>query len=489
MTHVNTPQTRCLAGVARADITPPIGIYHRMWGAASHDRAEAVHRPLLATAMYLAPRLAKSSPNDSEPLIVIALDHCILDGAELMAMREAVRDATGVPVSDIHIALSHTHGSGLLSRSRSQLPGGELIGPYLDKLRHDMARLSLAAQQATEPATIVYGHGRCSLAAHRDFFDSQRGHYVCGFNPEGPADDTLLVGRITADSGRVLGVIVNYACHPTTLAWDNRAISPDWIGAMRETVEQQAGAPCLFLQGASGDLGPREGFVGDHAVAERNGREVGYAALSALEKLPPAGTRYAYAGPVLSGTWIGTWRHEPVDEAALGSQLAWESDFVLVDLPYRKDLPTLGRTHADRDRFQAEEREAQGRGDEAAALKFRAQIEQMTRQIARLETLPPGKAYPYPLRLSRLGNALWIFAPGELYQVFQTTLRKRLSPTPVIISTVTDDWQPGYVPARDSYGKGIYQDVISPLAAGSLETLIEAVASSPNFLPHQRSIS
>ena len=483
MTHVDTPQTRCIAGVARADITPPIGIYHRMWGAASHDRAEAVHRPLLATAMFLAPPPAKSSRAAEEPLIVIGLDHCILDGAELMAMRTAVGEATGVLAGAVHIALSHTHGSGLLSRSRSHLPGGELIGPYLHKLRGDVARLSLSAQQTAEPATIVYGQGRCSLAAHRDFFDSQRGHYVCGFDPEGPADDTLLVGRLTADSGRVLGIIVNYACHPTTLAWDNRAISPDWIGAMRETVEQQAGAPCLFLQGASGDLGPREGFVGDHAVADRNGREVGYAALSALERLPHAGTRYVYAGPVLSGTWIGTWRHEPVNDAAVGSESAWQSDSILVHLPYRSDLPTLSQTQADRERWQAEEHAARLRGDEAAALKFRAQVEQMTRQIARLETLPPGKAYPYPVRLSRLGNAVWIFAPGELYHVFQTTLRERVSPMPVVISTVTDDWQPGYLPARASYGKGIYQDTISPLAPGSLEMLIDAVAASPIFLP------
>ena len=50
-------------------------------------------------------------------------------------------------------------------------------------------------------------------------------------------------------------VIVNYACHPTTLAWDNRAISPDWIGAMRENVEAAAGGICMFLQGASGGGG------------------------------------------------------------------------------------------------------------------------------------------------------------------------------------------------------------------------------------------
>ena len=44
---VETPQSICAFGLARADITPPVGIYHRMWGAAAHDPiAPGMHRPL-----------------------------------------------------------------------------------------------------------------------------------------------------------------------------------------------------------------------------------------------------------------------------------------------------------------------------------------------------------------------------------------------------------------------------------------------------------
>ena len=55
MPHVDTPQSVCLLGVARCDVTPPVGIYHRMWGAATHDRATGVHRPLTATALVFRP--------------------------------------------------------------------------------------------------------------------------------------------------------------------------------------------------------------------------------------------------------------------------------------------------------------------------------------------------------------------------------------------------------------------------------------------------
>ena len=102
-TRVETPQSRCKVGFARADITPPVGIYHRMWGAALHDRATGVHRPLTATAMYL------EQFDGSGRLLVIGMDHCILDGAEIENIRARV---AGIAPSDIAVSLSHTHGSG-----------------------------------------------------------------------------------------------------------------------------------------------------------------------------------------------------------------------------------------------------------------------------------------------------------------------------------------------------------------------------------------
>ena len=115
---------------------------------------------------------------------------------------------------------------------------------------------------------------------------------------------------VTGTDGTLLASVVNYACHPTTLAWDNTLISPDYIGALREVVERETGAPCLFLQGASGELGPVEGFVGDPAVADCNGRQLAYAALSALTALPAAGTRFRYTGDVTKDQWFddrGRW--------------------------------------------------------------------------------------------------------------------------------------------------------------------------------------
>jgi hypothetical protein len=469
MTHVDTPQSRCRVGFARADITPPVGIYHRMWGAALHDRATGMHRPLRATAVCLEPL------SGSGRAMVVGLDHCLLDPSEFARLRASVGRATRIGAEDVHVCMSHTHGSAWMSRSRAELPGGDLIGPYLDRLAEVCADLAKEAVDAARPTTIVYGTGRCSLAAHRDLWDPDSQQFVCGFNPGGPADDTVLVARAVGDDGRMLGTVVNYACHPTTLAWENTLISPDYVGAMREVVEQHTDAPCLFLQGASGDLGPREGFVGDTAVADRNGRQLGFAALGALEALPPPGTRFEYAGAVVSGATLGPWRHRPLPTSERARQDLWQCYRFGVDLPYRIDLPNETETRAQLAQWEKKESAARTANDTTRVRDCRAQVERMNRQLARLAFLPAGKAYPFPVVIRRLGGALWIFTPGELYQVFQTTVRDRFPDIAIVVATLTNDWHPGYVPPAATYGKGIYQETIAAVGPGSLEVLIESV--------------
>ena len=243
-----------------------------------------------------------------------------------------------------------------MSRARSHLPGGDLIGPYLDQMTETCARIAKEARDAAKPATFVYGTARCALAAHRDFWDAETKQFVCGFNPDGPADDTVLVAKAVADEdGRTLGTVVNYACHPTTLAWENTLISPDYVGAMRAVVEGITGAPCLFLQGASGDLGPRDGYVGDTTVADRNGRQLGFAALSGLESLPAPGTHFEYAGPVVSGAILGTWKHRPLGDEERDRNSLWNTRQFVAQLPYRLELPTVEATQAELAKWETEE--------------------------------------------------------------------------------------------------------------------------------------
>ena len=500
ITHVDTPQSRCLFALAWGDITPPANIYHRMWGAAKHERATGVHRPLRATVTVFEAaqstsgtddpprgtgrdtRLEQHEPDLPNPTserrqIILALDHCVLGSVEQKQLMAHIEQATGQAKESILVIFSHTHGAGLMGLERASLPGGDLIPGYLLSMAERAAMLVKEALAQLAAADITYGVGHCKLAAHRDFWDAERKLFACGFNPAVPADDTVLVARVTAADRRLLASVVNYACHPTTLGWDNTLISPDYIGALREVVERETGAPCLFLQGASGELGPVEGCVGDPAVADRNGRQLAYAALSALTALPAAGTRFRYIGPVVSGATLGAWAHNPLSAEELAAKQLWQCTRWNELLAYRPGQPEAAQVEAELKQFQADEVAACAAGDSAKAADCRAMAERKRRLLHRLSQLPAGEKFPLQVTLWRVGDAFWLGVQGEFYSVLQTELRRRFPGKAIIVATIAADWGASYLPSRELYGTGIYQETIAVVAPGSLEQLLESVAA------------
>jgi hypothetical protein len=55
--------------------------------------------------------------------------------------------------------------------------------------------------------------------------------------------------------------------------------------------------------------------------------------------------------------------------------------------------------------------------------------------------------------------------------MLQRYLRERFAPTPLLVLRVTNG-SAGYLPPRELYGRGLYQERQSPFAAGCLETTI-----------------
>ncbi len=371
---------------------------------------------------------------------------------------------------------SHTHAAGLLSLDRVGLPGGELIPHYLKSVAETTALCVESALGIMQPATLIYGTGHCNLAANRDSWDEQSQQFVCGYNPLAPADDTVLVARVDADDGKTMATIVNYACHPTTLAWDNTLISPDFPGAMREVLEAETSAPCIFLQGASGELGPREGFVGDPAIADRNGRELAHAALSVLYSLAPCRTIYEYRGPVVSGATIGTWSYRPLNESELLELQTWSNWRGTIELPYRSDLVPIDEITLYLKQLEQDEAFARRNGDLETASECRALAERRRRELARRQALPQGETFPYQVAIWRIGQAIWVAVQGEPYSVLQTELRKRLPSIALVVCSIGFSWGVAYLPPAEKYGLGLYQESIAVVAPGSLETLIHELA-------------
>lgn len=451
--HVTPSFTRCRFGVATRDVTPPIGIYARTWGAATHHVAEGIHRPFAATAAVFAP-----IAGDGPTLALVALDIGWFQYApDEQQLRAAIRDRTGLEEAALLINMSHTHAGANVNSQLVDMPGIELIQPYLDHLTEQIGAAILEAQAALAPAWVTYGDGRSALATNRDFWDPTAEQFACGYNPDAPADDTLLVAKVTDDGGEPLATLFNYACHPTTLAWQNRQLSPDYIGAAREVLERAFSVPALFFQGASGELGPRDDYVGDTAVADRNGRQLGHAAAAAVESLPPPGTRFVYTGIVGSGANLGTWEHQSLEPEQLRAGEVLAARMAHVELRRKEEIGVIdSAAGATPDSVQEQEK----------ALR---------RHFLEL-ALGDDPVYSMPVWTWRLGGALLVAVPNEPYSLFQVELRRRFSPTPVLVLGVTNGTT-GYLSPEETYGSGLYQEQQSPFAPGCLEQTIEFAAA------------
>ncbi|MBE7467329.1 MAG: hypothetical protein HS116_27965 [Planctomycetes bacterium] len=434
-------------GVARRDITAPVGIYARNWGAAAHDACEGVHRPLTATVLVL------QNASGGETLALVSID-LIHGGDPENVLVRAVRDELKLDPARVMLAFTHTHACPRWETSREDLPGMSLVPAYGARLVQELREAGREALARAEPAVLTWRYGRCALAAVRDLPDPDTERLVTGFHPGASADDTLLAGRVTNASGRVMATLVHYACHPTTFAWQNKLLSPDWPGAMREVVEGATdGAPCLFLQGASGELAPREQYTGDPSIVDKNGRQAGYAALAALEDMLPPATRLEYAGVVESGAPLATWRR-----AAYAPSTVLRADRFEVELALKDDLPGLVELQAR----QESERD-------------RALRERLRRKIALRERLGEGRTHRVPVWLWRVGDAVLLGQINETYSDFQRSLRAAapgvaLAPMNVVNGSM------GYLPPRELYTRDVYPVWQTPYAAGSLEKLTAACA-------------
>jgi hypothetical protein len=139
-------------------------------------------------------------------------------------------------------------------------------------------------------------------------------------------------------------------------------------------------------------------------------------------------------------------------------------------------LPALERVQAELAQWQERESTALADGDAEQARDCRAMVERQTRMVARLAWLPRGDTYPLDLCLWRLGNSYWLAIPGEPYSTLQTSLRRRFPDRAIVVANLANGWGPSYLPTADVYDRGIYQESIAVVAAGSLERIIDDVA-------------
>ncbi|TZF84020.1 hypothetical protein FW774_11280 [Pedobacter sp. BS3] len=446
-----------LIGLSQSDITPPVGIYARNWGAAKTDVATGVHQPLLLGCITF------QSVATAQPLVIITVDLGWWKNIQdERFVRQAILDALKIDHANLMICLSHTHAGPGLCRDDVSKPGGQYIEPYLLHVRDSAIAAVRKALSGASWSNLTWHYGSCNLAANRDLTEAGKTRTVVGFNPAAAPDNTLLVGRITNSEGDITGTIVNYACHPTTLAWDNQLISPDYVGAMRSVVQDGTQAPCMFLQGASGELAPTEQYSGDTTLAERHGKQLGYAVLSTLQAMLAPGHLLAFDSIVESGAPLAVWRQK---ESQVLRDLS--ARVVSVKLPL-KELEPLSVI------------EKQWENCTDHVLK-----ERLWRKLNVRKAVGNGSMATVPLWVWQLGNSFLTGQPNEAYSLFQTNLRERFPSYAIAVMNVVNG-HIGYLPPQGLYNDDRYAVWQTPFAKGSLETLISTATEAIQLMANKK---
>ena len=223
------------AGAAKTDITPPNG--YPMWGyGARHDAASVgVLDPLQARALVLA------AGNERIALVSLDLGRAPTRQSTA-AIRARVKEAVGI--EHFFLVGSHTHHGPVIELDDWPSPASS----YVRQLEHKLADLIIEAAKSLRPARIGFASKEVPFNRNRHSKLADK-----------PVDREFLVLRVEDKDGKPIAHAVNFAAHPTMTEARVLKFSADYPGPLAELVEKETGVPCLFLQGAAGDLSANAG--------------------------------------------------------------------------------------------------------------------------------------------------------------------------------------------------------------------------------------
>lgn len=443
------------AGVARADITPPHGIAHAGWGAQTHQRAAGVDLPLWATALALS--------DGVETVVIVDVDLVYLWDSEAPGAVRAVERATGLPASHIRLAYTHTHSGPINGATWSSWvkEGAEMVPAYDVILEHQIAGVARQALRELRPARIAAGSGEARINVNRRFRRPEDGAVICGRNWDGPVDRQVQVLRIDALDGAPIAAVVNYACHPITVGPDCDLVTPDYPGVVKRVVEQATGATCLFLQGATGDLGPIQGCArGGHAEYRRLGSILGHEAGRVWWELEPRRRRERYAGTLESGSPLAIYEDEPLPDLDATLRVGTRE----VRLPLKPFAPSDELAAATAVHVERLERLRAENGD-VEAIRAETMLAKRAAMRADLARRNEGNSHrTITLQTFTIGDQIALpVVPGEPFCRIGLDV-KAGSPFPHTLFAGYANVGWAYIPTADAYPLGGYEVEITPFA-------------------------
>lgn len=435
---------------------------HAGWGAQTHQVSLGNDMPLLVTALVVE--------NNGTELAIVDVDIGIFTTQQDQDIRRLISYESGILFENIRLSYSHTH-SGPVTFGEWITEGRDLADEWWNRIPDACAQAVVEAKKSIRLARTGFGRGSCDININRRPA-RKNGELFTGRNWDGFVDHDVDVVGIDDTEGNPIATIVNYAMHPTIMGHENQWVTPDFPGPMRSVVEHVVGGLCLFLQGASGNQGPVDGFTGDLRVYRKAGAKLGAEAARVRLDIDPLEREERLDQVLLSGADLGIYTDVPVGES--DDTVAVHN--LAVDLPSR-EVASVEEAQAAYDEGAKELEVVRASG--APQDEVRRAVSKVMRANIYLNVARNSKLYDRDghitigIQSMRIGETVLVSAPVEPFAELADEIKKR-SRAPNTIFSGFSNGHYAYLPTDMAYEEGGYEVRVTPFAPGSAGLTIEA---------------
>lgn len=259
------PKPLLKVGFAETDITPEIDMEKP--GGYGKSYIKSIQDPCKVRAAVF--------DDGARRVALVAIDALLIRRQTTLAARKAIAERCGIPPHCVLIGASHSHSSGptgmilpgeydhaddfvkQLAYEKSSCADAK----YLERVVQQIVEAVCRANESRAEALCGIGTGHEDKVAFNRRFRMKNGLTFTHpgkrnpdmVEPAGPIDPEVGVLGAWNKEGKLLGCVVNYACHGTTPA---AGASANWIYYLEQVIRGAFGPDVVvvFLQGDCGDI-------------------------------------------------------------------------------------------------------------------------------------------------------------------------------------------------------------------------------------------
>lgn len=247
-------------GFGKVDITPPVGI-----GLAGYA-VRTGHSQAIGERLYSRALTIKSTDN---VVSIVANDLLCIPSFLTEQVRGIIEREVGILGENVMLSATHTHAGPLLEHM-SMVEEEIVDNPWIHTvLPQGIAQAVHMAYANMQPATIGAGIARVSGLTYNRRLKRNDGKVemmyelprqraaesMCGLGFTF-SDPALVVLSAFDVDRRLIGLTVNYACHPVCNDFDAQSISSDFSGVLARRLEAAIAGICLYVSAPCAEIVP-----------------------------------------------------------------------------------------------------------------------------------------------------------------------------------------------------------------------------------------